>query len=404
MTRFPAHPALPIERRKSDSHLIYSTQAEPPVTCDVDATGIITAIHGGEQPARPWPDDFSTPGLVDIQVNGFAGVDFNAPGLTAERMDYALGQIAASGVTCVLPTLITALEAPLLAQLAELDKAVSDSVLGPLMVPGYHIEGPFLSPKDGYSGAHSGARMIPGSRDLVRRLESVSSRPLRIMTLAPEQPGVIDLIPFLTGRGIACAIGHSAASRSQIDAAVSAGATLSTHLGNGLPHQLNKNENPLFTQLGRDELTASFIADGIHVHPESLQSYLRAKTLARSIIVTDAVSAAGPNLGPGLYSIGDLEIERRADGRVQIPGSTYLAGSSATMDQMVRNLMAWFGYSMSDILVMARTNPARLLPGIADAPTVGAAVGLVRWALRDGVVAVRETHIGPWIVRPEPVS
>ena len=193
-----------------------------------------------------------TQGLVDIQVNGFAGVDFSNPGLTAVQMDHALAHLAASGVTCVLPTLITATETEFLSSLEALDKAVSDSDLGPLMVPGYHIEGPFLSPTDGCAGAHPASAMRPGSRQLIIDLQAVSSRPILILTVAPEQDGVLDLIPFLTKQGITCAIGHTAASRTEIKAAIAAGATLSTHLGNGLPHALNKNENPLFSQLGED--------------------------------------------------------------------------------------------------------------------------------------------------------
>ncbi len=385
-----------VEPQKHSRHIVCRGRGKVPMICNIDETGKISQMRLSGEAQVDWPAEFVTQGLIDIQVNGFAGIDFNSDTLSANDMDVALGALAASGVTIVLPTLITAHEPELLARLARLDNAVTKSVLGPLMVPGYHIEGPFLSPKEGSSGAHPAAAMRAASRDLVIKLEEVSSLPLLIMTLAPEQDGVLDLIPFLVERGTICAIGHTAASRLDIDAAIRAGATLSTHLGNGLPHVLNKHENPLFSQLGRDELTASFIADGIHVHPETLKTYLRAKTLARAIIVTDAVSAAGTDLEPGLYGLGKVKIERHSDGSVRIPGSNYLAGSSATMDHMVRNLIKWFEFDMDDILQIARTNPSQIIGDFARQPEVGSQADFVHWTNHDGQLRVSKTHVGPW--------
>lgn len=337
-----------------------------------------------------------TRGLVDIQVNGFAGVDFNAPGLTAERLDHALSGMLSCGVTHCLPTLITAAEGDLISLLRDLDKAVSESRLGPLMVPGYHIEGPFLSPRDGYAGAHPAHHMQAASRDLVEKLAAVATRPLKIMTVAPEVAGVLDLIPFLVSRGIACALGHTAASRAEIDAAIAAGATISTHLGNGVPHLLNKNENPLVVQLGRDRLMASFIADGIHIPSDLLQSWLRAKTIDRSILVTDATAAAGAPGQGGVFTLGAGKIERHADGSVRLPGSNYLAGSAASLDQMLRNVMAWYGLDVIDALRLARENPMRAVSMAVEGPGVNDPADFVEWETRNGALYVRQTHIGPW--------
>lgn len=399
MTFAPDISGLSVVPRRTAGCKVFIGSALPLVNCDIDETGTITGITSGAVAQAGHPDDIITQGLIDIQVNGFSGVDFNKPGLTSAQMDHALAHLAASGATCVLPTLITATETELLSNLAALDRAVSQSKLGPLMIPGYHIEGPFLSPIDGCAGAHPVNAMRPGSRQLITDLQAVSSRPILILTIAPEQEGVLDLIPFLTQQGVTCAIGHTAASRTEIKAAIAAGATLSTHLGNGLPHSLNKNENPLFSQLGEDTLTASFIVDGIHIHPQSLQTYFRAKTLARSIIVTDAVSAAGAHLQPGFYTIGETRIERHTDGSVRIPGATYLAGSSVTMDQMVRNLMDWYGFSMDDILLLARDNPAQVVGKSAGSLAVGNLANLVSWRNDGGALKISETSIGPWTIR-----
>ncbi len=346
-------------------------------------------------------DAVVTPGLFDIQVNGFAGVDFNVPGLTADGMDRALAAMLTTGVTRCLPTLITNGRDQLIALLRALDAAVVDSTLGPLMVPGYHIEGPFLSPEDGYSGAHPESQMQRASLDLVQDLQDVATRPIMMMTVAPEVGGVLDLIPALVARGIACALGHTAASRDEVDRAIAAGATVSTHLGNGLPHLLNKNDNTFLTQLGRDQLMASFIADGIHIASDVLQSWLRAKTVGRSIIITDATAAARAPADTNTFTLGVGTIERHDDGSVRLPGSNYLAGSAAGMDEMVRNVMRWYGLNMADVLRLARSNPLRAVgQPIADiAP--GDPVDFVEWVSRDGELYVDTSHIGPWMLKAE---
>ena len=173
--------------RQAASCKVFMGSAVPLVNCDFDNSGTITRIDCDAFTQTGQPNEFVTQGLVDIQVNGFAGVDFSNPGLTGAQMDHALAHLAASGVTCVLPTLITAAETEFISSLEALDKAVSDSDLGPLMVPGYHIEGPFLSPTDGCAGAHLASAMRPGSRQLITDLQTVSSRPILILTVAPEQ-------------------------------------------------------------------------------------------------------------------------------------------------------------------------------------------------------------------------
>lgn len=349
-------------------------------------------------------DTVVTPGLFDIQVNGFAGIDFNVPGVTAERMDQALTGMLSTGVTRCLPTLITNGRTELIDLLRALDTAVSASVLGPLMVPGYHIEGPFLSPQDGYSGAHPASQMQAASLDLVQELQDAASRPLLMMTVAPEVEGVLDLIPSLVERDIACALGHTAATREDVDAAIAAGATVSTHLGNGLPQMLNKNGNAFLIQLSRDQLMASFIADGIHIADDILRSWLRAKTLDRSIIVTDSSAAAGAPPEAKTFTLGRGTIERHDDGSVRLPGSSYLAGSAAAMNEMVRNVMRWYGLTVPEVLKLARDNPLHAvgLPG-ADIDTNDVA-DFVEWQRRDGELYVRTAHIGPWVLQSGDVN
>ncbi len=335
----------------------------------------------------------TTLGLVDIQVNGFAGVDFNRADLSAEDMDRALAAMLACGATRCLPTVITASLDAMKARLRSLDAAVAASRLGPWMVMGYHVEGPFLSSADGYAGCHPKAHMRSAGVEALAKLQDGLRRPVRVLTMAPEREGVLDLIPHATAQGIVVSIGHTGASLAEVEAAVAAGARLSTHLGNGLLHLLEKNANPLFAQLGQDHLSASFIADGVHIPPYMFRIYARAKELSRTILITDATAGAAAE--PGLYTLGDVQVERQADGIMREPGSPYLGGSSATMEEVTRNAMNWLGIALDDALDLGRTN-ALLLLGEAAVPRAGAALEYVRW--RDGATGpkVVEAGVGPW--------
>ena len=298
-------------------------------------------------------------GLFDLQVNGFAGVDFNSTAITRDGLDHALEAMARTGVAHCLPTVITAVEDILGDRLAALDRAVGTSRFGPVMVPGYHLEGPFLSPEEGYAGCHAPAAMVAPDHALIERIEAELARPILLLTLAPERPGATALIRWAKARGKVVALGHTAASSADIAAAVAAGATLSTHLGNGLRRMLPKFDNPLIAQLAEDRLWASFIADGIHIPPAALKVLLRAKGLARSILVSDATAAAAAPAG--CYELAGMAIERADDGAVRLPGSVTLAGSSLTLDQAVRNLVDWGLASPEAAVRLASNNPAALM-------------------------------------------
>ena len=305
-----------------------------------------------------------TPGLTDLQVNGYAGIDFNDATLTAEALDHALEAMRRANVTACLPTLITADEATLTARLAALDAAVANSRLGPGMVPGFHLEGPFLNPAPGYAGCHPPAAMIPPDPAVLQRLTKNRRRPILLLTLAPERPNALPLIAWARKSGMVVAMGHTEADHATTAQAAKAGVTLSTHLGNALPQPQPKFLNPLMAQLAADALHASFIADGIHIPPEALKVLIRAKTPQRSILVTDATSAAAAP--PGLYRFAGMTIEHTPDGSVRVPGSATLAGSALCLDQAVRNLVAWSLTDATTALAMASTHPNALLaPALA---------------------------------------
>ncbi len=303
-------------------------------------------------------------GLTDLQVNGYAGVDFNDANVDAVALEHALAAMLHAGVTTCLPTIITATEDELAARLQALDQAVAKSGLAPAMVPGFHLEGPFLNPGHGYAGCHPWAAMRPPDPALLERLTAHLTRPILLLTVAPEQEGAAATIAWARARGMLVAIGHSAADDESVAQAAAAGAVLSTHLGNGLPQMLPKFRNPLIAQLAEDRLFASFIADGVHIPIRALKVLLRAKGLERSLLVTDATAAA--RAPPGLYRFAGMAIEHAEDGSVRVPGQAALAGSALCLDQAVRNLVAWGIADAAAAMRLAADNPAALLaPGLA---------------------------------------
>jgi N-acetylglucosamine-6-phosphate deacetylase len=316
-------------------------------------------------------------GLFDLQVNGFAGVDFNNAALTADALDHALEAMLRTGVTRCLPTIISAVQGDLTERFSALDRAVSTSRLGPAMVPGYHLEGPFLSAAPGYRGCHPAAAMRDADPDLVTGLEQAMTRPILLVTLAPEVGNAVAFTRWAASRGKVVALGHTAASRSEIAACVDAGARLSTHLGNGLAHTQHKFANPMMAQLCEPRLHASFIADGIHVPPEVVLVLMRARTLSQSILVTDAVAAAAAPAGR--YGLAGMVIERDPSGRVTSGAGDTLAGSALTLDAAVRNIVAWGIADLGGAIAMASAAPSRLMADALLACGKADRAGEVEW-------------------------
>lgn len=303
----------------------------------------------------------TSPGFLDLQVNGYAGVDFNDPATTPDDLHRALGVMRAHGVTRVLPTLITS-SAERFGQCARLILRAN-----PDAVAGIHMEGPYISPEDGPRGAHPREFAAPASIDDFKRRQEAASGRILLVTLAPEVPGTLPLIEYLRGNGIRVAIGHTGASAEIIRDAIKAGATLSTHLGNGCANMLPRHPNFIWEQLAADEMMACLIVDGHHLPPATVKSMIRAKTVRRTILVTDAIAAAGQP--PGEYLLGGARVRLDETGRVAAPGAANLAGSALSMDRAVANTVRFAGVSIEDALAMASSHPAGYL-GVKPAGTL----------------------------------
>jgi N-acetylglucosamine-6-phosphate deacetylase len=264
-------------------------------------------------------------------------------------------------------------------------------------IDGFHVEGPHICPEDGPRGAHPRQWVRPPDLDEFHRWQEAANGRIRIVTLSPEWPEAPRYIEKIVAAGVVAAIGHMQADRGQLAAAVSAGATLSTHLGNGAHGVLRRHPNYIWDQLAEDCLMADFIVDGIHLDASFLKVALRAKTLDRAVLVTDATTPAGA--APGRYRLGEQDVELTTDGRVVLAGTDRLAGSALRMDRGIDNLMRLAGLSLRDAVRLATTNAAKAgaVPGRAQGLVAGERADLIEFRLTPGVEIVR-THVSGRVV------
>lgn len=349
-----------------------------PVEIAVSA-GRVAAVRplagGAVGPALGGPDCLVTEGFLDIQVNGFASVDFNRPALTAAELARATEAMWRSGVTHFLPVVITAPVQDMLGSLSAIARAREELPILRRAIPGIHLEGPFLAPDDGPRGAHPADSIRDPDWDLFCRFQDAARGLIRFVTIAPERPGAINLIARLRQAGIVVGIGHSDAGERDIDGAVTAGAQLSCHLGNGAHATLPRHRNYIQMQLAADALMASLIVDGHHLPSYVVKNMIRCKGADRIILVTDAMAAAAAP--PGRYRLGDVLAEAGADGYVRLPGTTYLAGSALTMDRAVDNVTRFAGLALEDALPLANRNPRTLFSDVGGGLTPGCRADLV---------------------------
>jgi N-acetylglucosamine-6-phosphate deacetylase len=297
-------------------------------------------------------------GFVDLQVNGFAGVNFSDPALTPEQIAATAAALAQRGTLAFCPTVITADLVVYRRVLPLLGTAVR-APQGQGRLLGIHLEGPFLSPEDGAVGAHPREHVRLPDAALFDELFALSAGQIRILTLAPEMPGALDLIRRAVDLGVVVSIGHTLASADQISAAVQAGARLSTHLGNGCPNLLHRHHNPIWPQIASQSLTAMLITDGHHLPPDLIAAVIAAKGVQRVIVTSDAAPAAG--CPPGEYAFFGTRALLEPSGRLRNLERDTLAGSSALMLDCMNYLASLNLLSPAGLWRVGRDNPLAVL-------------------------------------------
>lgn len=308
--------------------------------------------------------DVPVPGFVDLQVNGFLGVDFSAPDLTAEAFKRACRALFAAGTVAFLPTLISA---PI-----EVYQRNLPLIAGVLMEPefqgrllGIHLEGPFISPEPGAVGAHPPECVRQPDPELLLLLLEWAAGQVRLLTMAAELPGADELARLARSYGVTVSIGHSLATVMDMERMVEAGAAALTHLGNGLPNLIHRHENPIWAGLANDALTAMVIGDGHHLPPAVLKSFIRAKGATKIVVVSDASPIAG--LPPGRYRIWGNDVVLESSGRLFSPGKQCLVGSSATLLQCINHLASLRLLTEDELVMVGFFNPLRLIGVMPDA-------------------------------------
>jgi N-acetylglucosamine-6-phosphate deacetylase len=319
--------------------------------------GIITRIE--TLSTAPEVDIWLAPTLVDLQVNGFAGIDLQQDGLTVEQLLTAARGLRAAGCARFLLTLVTDEWPRLTAKLRAARVLRSKSTELQQAIAGWHIEGPFLSAEPGYHGAHNPALMLDPTLDHIRELRMLASADPLLLTLAPERKGAPEAIALAKSLGIKVSLGHTNASAEVLRQSVEAGATGFTHLGNACPQQLDRHDNILWRAIETPGLTVSLIPDRTHVSPALFRLIHRALGNESIYYVTDAMAAAGAP--PGRYTIGPLELEVGSDQIVRQPGRRNYAGSALRAIDGVRRAAAMLHCSWSDVWDGFSVRPARFV-------------------------------------------
>ncbi len=381
-----------------------------------DANGAPVCVEwSGETLARvsPAPQDALTkngaprilPGLCDIQINGYAGVNFNSPTVQPEQLLRMARRVWASGAPLFCPTVITGSRERMRRSIQTIRAAARQDPLFGQSAFGIHVEGPYISPEDGPRGAHPKQHVRPPDWDEFRQWQEDAEGEIRILTLSPEWDAP-QFIERAVDAGVAAAIGHTNADARQLNAAVEAGAKISTHLGNGAHATLPRHPNYIWEQLGDDRLWASFIADGHHLPPKTLRCMIRAKTLQRSVLVSDAVWLA--DMPPGRYEGADGQpLDKLANGRVQLADTPYLAGAALPLLRGVENAVRYAGLTLNEAAQLASTNPMRFLNGGSSALEAGAPANLtiIEWDAQNAQARVLETVLnGETVYRNETLT
>ena len=304
------------------------------------------------------------PAPIDIQVNGFAGFDLNVPTVTPADVCAMARELWRVGTGFLCPTVVTGSFDGICNSFRAIVEACKTDALVAHAVLGIHLEGPYISAEDGPRGAHPLEHVRDPDWDEFQQWQDIAEGKIAIVTLAPEKKNAIPFIEKLVANGIVVALGHTNASADDIRAAIDAGAKLSTHLGNGAHALIRRHPNYIWEQLGADELSASLIVDGHHLPPSVAKSMIRAKTLDRCILVSDAVALAG--MAPGIYQFAGKSVELTAERCVRLVGTEYLAGSAIELARGIENSVRFAGISLKEAVSLATLQPMRLLDAKAQ--------------------------------------
>ncbi|HSY03369.1 MAG TPA: hypothetical protein VK819_14500 [Acidobacteriaceae bacterium] len=296
----------------------------------------------------------------DLQINGYAGVDFNDDVLDHASLAMVCQRLESQGVEGILATVVTDSIDRMEERIARLASLVEEHDEFQRMIKGIHVEGPFINPHSGYRGAHPQDAIIPADTSLMERLLAAGRGLVRLVTLAPEGDSGLRVTRMLADRKIIVSAGHTDASLDQLCAAIDNGLTMFTHVGNGCPASMPRHDNIIQRVLSlHGKLWLCFIADGAHIPFFVLKNYFDLVGLEKTIVVTDGIAAA--DLGPGRYKFGRWDMNIGDDLVARSPDKSHFLGSTVTMPRTFQNLTESLGMPAADALTLIESNPQKAL-------------------------------------------
>lgn len=334
---------------------------------------------------------FIAPGLIDNQVNGYEGVNFADELLTVQRLQKSAEAIWRDGVTSFMPTLVTDSHDNLVRNFRILAEAASDEFFMNC-IPGFHLEGPYLSPEPGFYGCHPPQYLRKPSWTEFTEFQEAAKGKIIDVTVAPELEGAIEFIRSCVQSGVVVSIGHTNANAEQINLAAESGARISTHLGNGCANLIDRHKNPLWPQLANDLLTPTIIGDGHHLLPEEIRVFYKVKGAENIMLTSDVTHFIG--MPPGEYNYMGSRIVKTIEGIIRIPELNCLAGASFPIKTGVDNVMDYTGCTQGVAIKLASENVARSY-NLTDRGTLeaGKRADLILFEKRNNKIIIKSTWV-----------
>jgi len=327
-----------------------------PIELEID-NGVISNINFLSEDEQNLP--YISPGFFDIQVNGYKGSDYSLEDFSEEHIRNIIANLATSGTTQHIPTIVSSPQERILKNLEIISKAIDTLPDIKEAIPGIHIEGPFISPEEGPRGCHDPSFIRNPDFEEFRQWQEAAEGRIVMVTIAPEKEGSMEFIKKVTRTGVKIAIGHTGATPEIIREAIEAGAQFSTHLGNGSYLILPKVNNYIWEQLAADELFAGIICDGFHLPTSAVKVFTRAKGLDKLILVSDVALLGG--LKPGVYKWGNMEVEVFKDSHLGLAGTGILAGAGHLLDWDIAHFIRFTGNNLAKTIPLCTTNPVKVI-------------------------------------------
>lgn len=339
---------------------------------------------------------YVAPGFIDHQVNGYLSHSFVGKNLDEKKVKIITEGFWKNGITTYFPTLTTNSNALLLKNFKILNTVLNNEILAQ-SIQGFHLEGPYISPVDGFRGAHNLKYIRDPNWQEFEAWNKASGYRIKEVTIAPELNGAMEFIKNCRENNIKVALGHTNASAEQISQAVTLGASVSTHLGNGCANTIHRHHNPIWPQLSNDSLYASIIVDGFHLTREEVRSFYKAKGWNKTILVSDISRLAG--MPPGTYSGFRKEIVVTKEGAIMIPSENVLAGASFLVTKGIENIIQFTGCSLKEAIDMTTINPAKAFD-LKDRGEIkeGKRADLVYFKFDNGKLEILKTIVGGTVV------